>query len=208
MNLTMGAAMWDERYGGEDFAYGVAPNAFLAAQARLLKRGERALVPGDGEGRNGVWLAEQGLDVDTLDLSANGVAKALRLAEARGVRVNAREGDALEWDWPRAHYDLIALIYLHLVPPERRRLHALAHAALKPGGLIVLEAFRPEQIERQKAGARGGPRDVELLYSVEDLRADFAGADIVELAEADASLHEGPLHVGTGAVVRAILRAR
>lgn len=208
MSLTMGAAMWDERYQGEDFAYGVAPNAFLAAQAALLKTGGRALVPGDGEGRNGVWLAEQGLAVDTLDLSSKGVAKALRLAEARGVSLNAREGDALAWDWPRAYYDVIALIYLHLVEPERRRLHGLALAALKPGGLIVLEAFRPEQIERQRAGVRGGPRDVELLYSVQQLREDFAAAEIVELSESDALLHEGTLHVGAGAVVRAIVRAR
>ena len=125
----------------------------------------RALVPGDGEGRNGVWLAEQGLIVDTLDLSAAGVAKARALAAACGVEINALQADALTWDWPEAHYDLVALIYLHLVAEDRRRLHAKALAALKPGGLIVLEAFRPEQIERQKQGVRGGPHDVELLYS-------------------------------------------
>src|SRR5271157_2104237 len=147
-----------------------------------------ALFPGDGEGRNGVWLAEQGLVVDPLDLSSNGVAKARRLAEARGVRVNVVQVDALAWDWPRARYDLVALIYLHLIAPQRRRLHALALAALKPGGLIVLEAFRPEQIERQRAGARGGPRDATLLYSLADLSADFAEAEIVELAQADVDL--------------------
>ena len=208
MNQKFGAAMWDERYAGEAFAYGLAPNAYLAAQRAHLRRGMAALVPGDGEGRNGVWLAEQGLIVDTLDLSANGVAKALRHARAKGVTINAIHADALAWDWPRAHYDLIALIYLHLIEPQRRRVHALALAALKPGGLIVLEAFRPEQIERQRAGARGGPRDAALLYSAASLREDFAGAEIVELEEADVDLAEGDLHVGFSAVVRAIVLAR
>lgn len=200
------AAMWDERYGGAGYAYGEAPNAFLVSQRARLKAGSRALVPGDGEGRNGVWLAEQGLAVDTLDLSAHGVAKARRLAQARGVALNARQADALAWDWPGETYDLIALIYLHLVAPERRALHARAVAALKPGGLIVLEAFRPEQIARQAAGARGGPREARLLYGLEDLRDDFAALETLEAAEADADLDEGALHVGPSAVVRIVAR--
>ncbi len=199
-------AMWDERYAGEGFAYGETANAFLMNQSARLTAGMRALVPGDGEGRNGVWLAEQGLIVDTLDLSACGVAKARRLAEARGVRIDAVQADALDWDWPRKAYDVVALIFLHLLAPERRALHAKALRALKPGGLVILEAFRPEQIARQAAGARGGPRDASLLYRIEDLRADFAGLEMIELVEAEAELDEGALHVGPSAVVRAIAR--
>ena len=201
-----GAAMWDERYRGDPYAYGLAANAFLAAQAHRLRPGMKALVPGDGEGRNGVWLATQGLDVDTLDLSAFGVAKARLLAESRGVTVNAVEADALRWDWPKGRYDLVALIFLHLVEPERRALHAKALAALKPGGLLVLEAFRPEQIVRQGAGARGGPRDAALLYSLDALKRDFGEAEIVMMEEAEVALDEGALHVGPSAVVRAIVR--
>jgi SAM-dependent methyltransferase len=199
------AALWDDRYHGAEYAYGLEPNAFLAAQTAERVSGSRALVPGDGEGRNGVWLSRQGYEVDTLDLSQHGVAKALKLAVLAGVEINALQADALTWDWPRAHYDMVALIYLHLARPERQRLHALALASLKPGGRIVLEAFRPAQIERQKAGMRGGPRDVALLYSVEDLSQDFAAGEILQLGEYDVELREGALHVGHGAVVRAVV---
>ncbi len=200
------AAMWDERYRAASYAYGLEPNAFLAGQSGQLRPGMHALVPGDGEGRNGVWLAEQGLDVDTFDLSAFGVAKAEALAAKRGVRVHAFQADALTWDWPEARYDLIALIYLHLVEPVRRIVHAKALKGLKPGGLIVLEAFRPEQLERHAAGARGGPRDLALLYSVEALRQDFAAEEIVLLEAAETRVDEGHLHVGDSSVVRAIVR--
>ncbi|MGO9741744.1 MAG: class I SAM-dependent methyltransferase [Roseiarcus sp.] len=202
------ARMWDQRYAGEDYAYGLAPNAFLAAQSRLWAPGMRALVPGDGEGRNGVFLAEQGLVVETLDLSEHGVAKTLRLAAAKNVSVEARQADALTWDWPQNAYDLIALVFLHLVEPERRRVHARALAALKPGGHIVLEAFRPEQIERHGQGTRGGPRDAQLLYTLDDLSDDFAAAEIVELAAADVDLSEGLLHRGPSATVRLVARKR
>ncbi len=198
--------MWDQRYAGEGYAYGETANAYLRGQRARLRAGMRALVPGDGEGRNGVWLAEQGLVVDTLDLSQHGVAKALALARARGVALNAVQADALAWDWPREAYDVVALIFLHLVADERRALHAEVLAALKPGGLVILEAFRPEQLARQAAGARGGPRNANLLYRLEDLRDDFAALEAIELAEADADLDEGALHVGPSAVVRAIMR--
>ncbi len=200
------AAMWDERYRPASYAYGLEPNAFLVGQSNEARPGMRALVPGDGEGRNGAWLAKQGFEVDTFDLSAFGVAKAKALASDRGVSVNAVQADALAWDWPEARYDLIALIYLHLVEPERRIVHAKALKALKPGGLIVLEAFRPEQVARHAAGARGGPRDPALLYSVEALREDFASEEIVLLEAAEARVDEGQLHAGESAVVRAVVR--
>jgi SAM-dependent methyltransferase len=199
---------WDERYRTEAYAFGVEPNGFLAAQRDRLKAGMRALVPGDGEGRNGVWLAGLGLAVDTLDLSAIGVAKARRLAATRGLAINAIQADALAWDWPRERYDLVALIFLHLAEPDRRSLHEKALAALRPGGLIVLEAFRPEQIERQARGAHGGPHDVRLLASLAALAEDFGRHDILALEEAEIALSEGARHVGDCAVVRALVRRR
>jgi len=204
--ISPAGGMWDDRYRPASYAYGLEPNAFLASQAHRQRRGMRALVPGDGEGRNGVWLAGQGLLVDTFDLSAFGVAKAKALAAERGASVNAVQADALAWDWPEARYDLIALIYVHLVEPERRIVHAKALKALKRGGLIVLEAFRPEQLLRHAAGARGGPRDAALLYSVEALREDFSAEEILLLEAAEARVDEGHLHVGESAVVRAVVR--
>lgn len=198
------AAFWDSRYAGAAYAYGEAPNAFLASLS--FAPGGRALVPGDGEGRNGVFLAERGLKVETLDLSAEGVAKARRLASARGVVLDARQADVLAWDWPVAAYDVIALLYLHLPASERRLLHTRALAALKPGGRVVLEAFTPAQLAKQKAGARGGPREAELLYSAADLREDFAGAEIELLQEIETELREGALHVGPSAVVRMVAK--
>ena len=201
-----GAEFWDERYAGADYAYGERPNAFLAALAPRFRPGERALVPGDGEGRNGVFLAERGLQVETLDISPTGVAKAQALAARRGVTLDARVADVLTWDWPVATYDGIALLFLHLAASGRRALHASAVAALKPGGRLVLEAFTPAQLERQREGARGGPREAALLYIVDDLRADFA-ALIVELCEeAEEDMDSGALHVGRGAVIRLVAR--
>ena len=200
------AAFWDQRYAGSGFAYGEAPNAFLASLADRFAPGGRALVPGDGEGRNGVFLAQRGLSVETLDLSAEGVAKARRLAAARGVLLEARQADALAWDWPVAAYDVIALLYLHLPAAERRSLHARVLSALKSGGLVVLEAFTPRQLDRQRAGARGGPREAALLFEPEDLCGDFGGAEIELLVEVETELHEGALHVGPSAVARLIAR--
>jgi SAM-dependent methyltransferase len=202
------AAMWDEPYAQESYAYGLNPNAFLASQAHRLKPGMRAFVPGDGEGRNGVWLAEQGHDIDTFDLSAHGVAKSKALASQRGVRLSALQADALTWDWPEARYDLIAPIYPLLIAPERRFVHAQALKALKAGGLLVLQAFRKEQIERHAAGTRGGPRDAALLYSVEALAEDFSATEILLLEATDAPVDEGWLHAGESAGVRAVARKR
>ena len=168
------AEFWDERYKGEDFAFGKAPNEFLVSQAHHLKPGLRALVPGDGEGRNGVWLAEQGLTVDTVDVSPLGVAKARKLAQERGVEINAMLADLLTWAWPRETYDVIAAIYIHFFDSDRPRIHRAMVDALKPGGILILEAFHPEQLELQKIHRSGGPKTADMLYSKAKLVEDFS----------------------------------
>jgi len=200
------AEFWDERYKGGDFAFGTEPNSFLASQAHLFKPGQSVLVPGDGEGRNGVWLAKQGLSVDTVDVSPLGVAKARKHAEASGVSTNAQLADLLTWSWPQAQYDIVAAIYVHFFDEDRPRMHRAMLDALKPGGTLILEAYRPEQIEFKKIHQSGGPGTPDMLYSAEKLRNDFNGAPIDMLEELVAELSEGTRHRGLAAIVRAVVK--
>jgi SAM-dependent methyltransferase len=203
--MTDQAEFWDERYKGEGFAFGTEPNAFLASQVHLLKPGLRALVPGDGEGRNGVWLAKRGLIVDTVDVSRLGVAKARKLAQSSGVSMNTEVADLLTWAWPQGQYDIVASIYVHFFDEDRPRMHRAMIGALKPGGLLILEAYRPEQIELQKIHHSGGPKTADMLYSSAKLRSDFEGASILMLEELEAELSEGARHRGNAAIIRAIV---
>lgn len=193
---------WDERYGSGEFQFGEAPNEYLRSQAWRLREGTRALVPGDGEGRNGVWLAERGLSVTTLDWSPVGVAKAGALAARRGVALDARVADAAAWDYPAEAFDLVAWIYLHLPPADRARACASCVRALAPGGLLVLECFTPAQEGRRS----GGPKLRELLWTRADVEREFAALEVLELTEGAARLDEGPRHQGLAEVVRAVLR--
>lgn len=193
---------WDQRYAEPGYAYGTEPNAFLASQRHWLKPGMRALAVADGEGRNGVWLATQGLEVLSVDASAVGLAKARALARRRGVRIRTEQADLTRWDWPQAAFDVVAAIFIHFMPEHRTRMHRAMLAALAPGGLLILEAFTPRQLEYRS----GGPPLREMLYTADMLRADFASAEILLLEETLTELHEGAYHRGTAAVVRLIAR--
>jgi len=193
---------WDERYAGGGFQFGDAPNEYLVAQARRFRPGMAALGVGDGEGRNGVWLACQGLEVTSLDWSAVGMGKARELAAARGVALETVVADAAGWDWPAARFDLIAWIYLHLPPADRAVAAAGCRRALKPGGLLVLEGFSPAQHGRRS----GGPKLPELLWTREIVEREFAGLEVLELTEGAVRLDEGLRHQGLAEVVRGVLR--
>lgn len=202
------SSFWNERYGGCAFIYGEEPNAYLFSQRHRFRPGMRALVPGDGEGRNGVWLAERGLDVVTVDLSEAGVRKAQQLAARRGVRITAIQADLATWAWPAGEFDVVIAIFLHLPPDIRRSIHRRMLAALRPGGLLVIEAFRPEQVTyREKHNSRGGPPGPEMMFSEAMLREDFAEADVIELAPGEIDLSEGTHHHGLGAVVHGVFRS-
>jgi SAM-dependent methyltransferase len=198
------AASWDERYGSGGFAFGAAPNRYLEAQAARLQPGMRALAIGDGEGRNGVWLAEHRLSVTSVDWSTTGLAKASALANARGVRIQTVVADLVTWNWPVEAFDLVAWIFVHLPPADRAVVVAHAAAALAPGGLLVLEGFTAAQEGRRS----GGPRDAELLWSAALVREGFAGLELLECLEGTVLLDEGPKHQGHAEVVRALLRKR
>jgi SAM-dependent methyltransferase len=193
---------WDDRYAAGGFQFGEAPNEYLRAQAWRLAPGMRALCVGDGEGRNGVFLAERGLHVTTLDWSPVGVEKARALAARRGVALDAQVADAAAWDYPEAGFDLIAWIYLHLPPPDRTAAAAGCVRALGPGGLLVLEGFSPAQEGRRS----GGPKLPELLWSRAIAEALFAELEPLEVTEGAVRLDEGPRHQGLAEVVRGVWR--
>jgi len=196
------AAAWDARYAGGGFQFGDRPNEYLRSQGWRLRPGMRALAAGDGEGRNGVWLAEQGLDVTALDWSPVGLAKAESLAARRGVALHGVVADLAAWDWPAARFDLIAWIFVHLPPEDRARAARGVVRALAPGGLLMLECFTPAQEGRRS----GGPKDAALLWSRAIVEQAFGALQVLELLEGTVLLDEGPRHQGHAEVVRAVLR--
>jgi len=198
----MNKEFWNIRYAEPGFAYGTEPNAFLISQKKLLKPGLKALAVADGEGRNGVWLAQQGLEVLSVDASDVGLRKAQQLAADRGVKLRTERVDLTVWSWPEQEFDVVAAIFVHFPPEVRARMHRHMFEALTPGGVLILEAFTPAQLSYKS----GGPPVLEMLYTTEMLRIDFAGAEILQIEECITDLEEGKYHRGPGAVVRLVLR--
>jgi SAM-dependent methyltransferase len=196
--------MWDERFAEAEPVYGEHPNDYLRAQTPRIAPGGKILVPGDGYGRNGIWLARQGFQVNTVDLSPVGVARARQSAQAAGLTMSIEQADLACWTWPVGRFEAVASIFLHLPPELRAQIHAQMLGTLKPGGLLIIEAFSSAQLRYSS----GGPKQVELLYSAEVLRKDFFSADILELQQVETEIDEGRLHRGTAAVVHGVFRKR
>lgn len=195
-------AFWDSKYADDAYFYGTAPNHWLTTQASRLEAGMSVLAVGDGEGRNGVWLAEQGLSVTSVDASPRAQVKARALAHERGVAMETVCTDLRDWAWPQAAFDRVVSIFLHFPPDYRAEMHRRMLAALKPGGLLLMQAYTPKQLDF----ATGGPKAVEMLYSADMLRGDFAEAEIVSLKEAVRHMREGNGHDGDSAVVELVAR--
>lgn len=189
---------WEERYALPGYLYGAAPNRFLAAQLHRLRPGMRALAVADGDGRNGVWLAEQGLRVHSVDRSALAVEKAQALARSRGVSLEAEVADLFQWRWPVDVCDVVVSVFFHLASPRREAMHARMVRALRPGGWLILEAFSKAQLDF----ASGGPQDEAALYSAAELRNDFAALERLQVEELETELDEGLYHQGRAALVR------
>ena len=201
MDLTP-EEMWEQRYGSEDYRYGTEPNEFLLEAAADLPVGD-VLCLADGEGRNGVHLAELGHRVTSVDFSSAGMAKADRLAERRSVGLSTVVMDLGEFDLGENRWDAIVSIFAHTSPPVRARIHGSLARALRPGGVFILEAYTPDQIGR----GTGGPRVPELTMDLERLRAEFVGMKIDHGVETVRNVLEGPGHTGEGAVVQVIATA-
>lgn len=194
-------AMWEERYGAEEFVFGTDPNDFLRANLSALGSG-KVLCLAEGEGRNAVFLAEHGLAVSSVDLTESGVAKTHRLATERGVVVDAVTGDLADFDLGIAKWDAIVSIFAHTPPAIRIDLHRRVVAALVPGGVFLLEAYTPSQVGR----GTGGPQVPELTMTAEGLRAELAPLEFLTIQEIERDVIEGPGHTGEGAVVQVIAR--
>ena len=191
-------AHWNERFSTPGYLFGIEPNAFLKSQAHRLRKGQTALAIADGEGRNGVFLAEQGLAVHAVDFSPVAIAKARALADDRGVTVAIEQADVLTWTWPTAQFDVVVAIFVQFATAaERPRFFDGIKQALKPGGLLLMQAYRPEQLRY----ATGGPKDVTQLYTRALLEEAFADFAALEIREHDSLLEEGSRHVGMSALI-------
>jgi cyclopropane fatty-acyl-phospholipid synthase-like methyltransferase len=197
------ADWWEGRFAAPDYLFGREPNAFLKAHAPLLSPGQTALAVADGEGRNGVWLAEQGLDVLAIDFSATALAKARALAKERGVRLRTELADLTKWDWPAAAFDAVVAIFVQIVPPaERLTFFNHLKQALKPGGLLLMQGYRPEQL----AYATGGPPEAERMYTRQILEEAFGDMSELQIYEHDTAIREGTAHVGMSALIDLVAR--
>jgi len=189
---------WEGRFGVADYVFGKQPNYFLASCKTLLPKSGEALAIADGEGRNGVWLAEQGLDVLSIDFSPTAQRKALALAKERNVKLAFERLDVHAWDYPEAAFDVIAEIFTQFSSPaERARKWAGMRKALKPGGLLIIQGYRPKQLQY----GTGGPKLVENLYTRAMLEDAFSGFHDIEIVEEDVEIHEGTSHSGMSAVI-------
>ena len=197
------ASTWNKRFEGEGYVFGTEPNAYLREQAFRWRPGSRLLCVADGEGRNSVWLAAQGMVVDAFDISEVGVAKARKLAAMSGVSVEYSVADCDSWPWPTDTYDGIAAIFVQFADPTmRERLFANVIRSLKVGGLLVLQGYSPKQLEYKT----GGPSLLSHLYTEEMLRTAFASTELLELRAYDADLAEGTRHRGRSALIGLVAR--
>jgi SAM-dependent methyltransferase len=194
--------MWDERYNRDEYVYGTEPNDFLEEMAGRLPEGGRVLCLCEGEGRNAVWLAKRGFRVTGIDASAVGLSKAARLAAEQGVTIETIHADLADAELGKECWDGVVSIFCHLPPDLRRKVHQRAVLALKPGGVFLLEAYTPGQLEL----GTGGPSRAEMMMDLVGLSDELAGLQIEHGVELERDVTEGRLHAGTGAVVQFIAR--
>lgn len=194
---------WNQRYSTNEYFFGQQPNEFLRSQSYRLTPGQKVLALADGEGRNGVWLAEMGLDVLSVDISPIALEKAQRLAASRGVTITTEVVNLATWDWGVERFDTIVAIFIQFARPDLRTLiFERVKAALKTGGLLLLQGYTPRQLEFKT----GGPSYVENMYTVQLLQESFAKMEILHLVEHDAILSEGVGHNGMSALISLVCR--
>ncbi|WP_420567080.1 SAM-dependent methyltransferase [Thalassovita sp.] len=194
--------MWEKRYATDTYVFGKAPAVFLVDHKALLTPGQTALAVADGEGRNSVYMAAQGMDVTALEFSASAIEKAKSLAAETGVTVDFRNTDVLAHDWPD-QYDMVVGIFIQFVGPEERaRMFDGMKRSVRPGGLMVLHGYTPKQVEL----GTGGPGRTENMYTPDQLAADFKGWEILENRAYEREIQEGAGHSGLSALIDFVAR--
>ncbi|MNU15016.1 tellurite resistance protein TehB [compost metagenome] len=193
---------WNERYSNDEFAYGTQPNNYLKDQLQKLETGS-ILFPAEGEGRNAVFAAQLGWNVSAFDISAEGKNKALQLAENNNVEIDYQVGELQNLNFQKEQFDVIALIYAHFPADIKSSIHKMLDTYLRKGGYIIFEAFSKKHLDLVLKNEKvGGPKDIESLFSIDEMKSDFPKYDIIELVETEIELNEGIFHNGTGSVIR------
>ncbi|KAF2340875.1 class I SAM-dependent methyltransferase [Flavobacterium tistrianum] len=199
---------WDDRYKSVEFAYGEEPNNYLKEQLEKLNPAS-ILFPAEGEGRNAIFAAKIGWDVSAFDISEEGRNKALKLAEANDVSIDYQVGELETLDFEAEQFDTIALIYAHFPAEIKSEIHQQLNKLLRKNGIIIFEAFSKKHLEYVTKNEKvGGPKDIESLFSIEEIKADFLNYEIIELEEKEIELNEGLFHNGTGSVIRFVGRKK
>lgn len=194
---------WNGKFQGEDYFFGREANAFVQSQASLFQPGLHVLCVADGEGRNGVFVARQGARVTSVDFSAPALEKATRLADEFGVEIRTELQDLYAWKGGEGAYDIVLAIFIQFAPPEMRKLlFNNIKDMVKPGGLVVMQGYRPEQVDYKT----GGPPHAENMYTSKLLREAFADFEIQHLQEHDSVISEGSGHDGLSALIDLIAR--
>ncbi len=193
---------WDERYRDTAFAYGEEPNNYLKEKLSALPTGT-ILFPAEGEGRNAVYAASLGWTTYAFDQSEEGKKKAMLLAEKKHTSIQYDIGNPLSLNYQPNQFDAMALIYAHFPAETKSTYHRHLHTYLKPGGLVIFEAFSKKHLEYvTKHPGVGGPKDIDMLFSIDEIKSDFENFDLIELNEVEITLNEGVYHNGTGSVIR------
>ncbi len=190
---------WNKRYAEENYAYGHKPNDFLKENYTKIPKG-KVLFPADGEGRNSVFLAQLGYEVAAFDSSEEGKIKAQKLAIKSNTTIDYHVGTVETLHYDKNSFEGLVLIFAHVAFPLRKEFHTRLVTLLKPNGVIIFEAFSKEQLQFNS----GGPKQLEMLFSEEDIRNEFPTIDFKFITTTIVDLDEGPYHQGKGSVVRFI----
>ncbi|MFM2397518.1 MAG: hypothetical protein RLZZ144_768 [Pseudomonadota bacterium] len=199
------ANIWDEKYAADEYCYGTAANGFLRSQQHRLTQGMNCLAVADGEGRNGVWLAEQGLQVLSVDGSIKAQEKAKKLAQERAVVLDYEHIDLMAWDWPENKFDVVVGIFIQIFADEMRsQLFENIKRSLKPGGLLLLQGYTQRQLEYKT----GGPSQIENLYTEAMLKTAFSDMEMLHFEEHDQVMNEGSGHHGMSALIDLVVKKK